>query len=732
MKAAIKLVLRPLSALSLVMSMMGMLSAVVLAGVAVASAFAAAPAAASAACPNEALRAEARSTQLPECRAYELVSPVDTADSGVLNFYGAAPGGEAAEFVSAGGFAGIQSDQAINAYIARRGSEGWETASVGIPGTAQGERLGWTTSFDLTKQVAGVEFKAGENAGLAGMLFSGDLAAAPALQWVDLPQFHYLETLPNQFHGYPADREPEDTSPDLSHLVLYGPEVENSNGVAVEELYEISGVGTPAEAAQPISIGPKGETIDHAVSGNGAGEGNGAGGAGADSIFHAISNDGAVIFFTAGISYVRVNGETAHPITLELGGGVFQGASEDGSKVFLHRADGALYMDLIDSEPGHEAVSETVPIAPAGQSNTYLRFSDDGSRVYFLSTGVIAGTENEENENKEKAEEHKPNLYVYDTLTKKTAFIAQAEPGRSNASGESQEYEEMQVNGCPSAELGEAEEPGCEDGRFFVFTSTAHITPGDTARSQQVFEYDAKTGHLVRVSTGEGGYAENGNSNALGASIPKLSYGTNHPGSQEELFEDKKRAVSDDGSTVVFSTSGALSPRAVNDLHPQPGPLDIYESHNGQVSLISTGHSLTSDEQPTITPSGRDIFFTSTEGILPQDSDGLSSLYDARIGGGFPAAAVPAGGCNGDACQGPPSVPNLLAAPASATFSGLGNPTPEVASPGGRGSNPTKTTTKTIKCKKGFTKKKNKCVKSKPKKKTKTAKKAGHNGRVES
>ncbi len=39
------------------------------------------PAQALAACPNEALRAEARSTLLPQCRAYELVSPVYTADS---------------------------------------------------------------------------------------------------------------------------------------------------------------------------------------------------------------------------------------------------------------------------------------------------------------------------------------------------------------------------------------------------------------------------------------------------------------------------------------------------------------------------------------------------------------------------------------------------------------------------------------------------------------------------
>ncbi len=138
--------------------------------------------------------------------------------------------------------------------------------------------------------------------------------------------------------------------------------------------------------------------------------------------------------------------------TLPLGG-LFLGASEDGSKVFLAGTGGELYMDVIDSELGHEGVSKKVAIAPAGQTDTYLRSSDDGSHVYFDSTGVLAKNENE---NKENAEAQKENLYVYDTVTEKAAFIAQAVPGVANGGSEAQ------VNGCPSGELGEPEEPGCE------------------------------------------------------------------------------------------------------------------------------------------------------------------------------------------------------------------------------------------------------------------------------
>jgi hypothetical protein len=645
-------------------------------------------------CPNEQVRAEARSTQLAQCRAYEQVSPLETEDSGVLNFYGAAPDGEAAEFISEGGFAGIGTDYAENHYIARRSTQGWTTSWVGVPAALRGLVSGVTSSFDLSKQVARVRFLTGAQAGGTGLFFSDDLADAPAFSFAEVPEY---DNIP---HGGDGGEPASDESPNFSHIVITG-----FNNTGSHPLYELAGVGGPMPVLRTVTIEPSpNEKVFDGQLGSGEAE--------QDSLFHAISNDGTEIFFTSsGMSYVRVNGSK----TLELGG-LFQGASENGAKVFLRGADGELYMDVIDSEAGQETVSETVVIAPAGQSNTYLRSGDDGSHVYFDSTGVLAGTENEVNENKEEAEEGKPNLYVYDTLTKKAAFIAQALPGGDIAEGRI----EAQVNGCPSEELEEPVEPGCEGGRFFVFTTTAHVTQGDTGNSAQVFEYDAGSGshppRLVRVSTGEAGYAENGNGNARGASIAMPEFGDAGNLSQGGLFEMNTRAVSDDGSTVIFSTSGALSPRAVNDLQSGGGPLDVYESHDGQVSLISTGHSLTSDIHPTITPSGRDVFFTSTENILPQDSGGLASLYDARIEGGFPAALVPSGGCNGDACQGPPSVPNLLGAGASATFSGLGNRAPAASTPTVKA----KAKPKPKQCRRGYVKRKGRCVK-KPK-----ARKAGN------
>ncbi len=139
---------------------------------------------------NEALRSEARSTQLAQCRAYELVSPVDTADGGVQFFLGAAPDGEAAAFISTGGFAGAQSSFGVNEYIARRVEKaGWQTSSVDYPATFGGPPSGALISFDLTKRLVLFFDLTGAAPDTCGMLLSGDLPAAPALSYVELADY---------------------------------------------------------------------------------------------------------------------------------------------------------------------------------------------------------------------------------------------------------------------------------------------------------------------------------------------------------------------------------------------------------------------------------------------------------------------------------------------------------------------------------------------------------------
>jgi hypothetical protein len=119
---------------------------------------------------------------------------------------------------------------------------------------------------------------------------------------------------------------------------------------------------------------------------------------------------------------------------------------------------------------------------------------------------------------------------------------------------------------------------------------------------------------------------------------------------------------------------------------------------------------------------GNDVFFATAESLVPADTDGGYDVYDARVPrpeDNPPASAVP---CEGSVCQGPPSLQSPLAAPASSTFSGVGNAAPEVVSPAPVSVK--KTSPPVRACKRGYVKKKGKCVK-KPK-----VKKAGHEGRA--
>ena len=128
---------------------------------------------------------------------------------------------------------------------------------------------------------------------------------------------------------------------------------------------------------------------------------------------------------------------------------------------------------------------------------------------------------------------------------------------------------------------------------------------------------------------------------------------------QEERGGDR-RAVSEDGSRIVFMTAEPLSSRATNGL------VNVYEWHEGAVSLVSCGCSPEPDSEAVITPSGRDLFFVTSAGLVTGDTDGAPDIYDARIGGGFPVSEAPVERCEGDACQGPLTNPAPLLVPGSA------------------------------------------------------------------
>jgi hypothetical protein len=323
---------------------------------------------------------------------------------------------------------------------------------------------------------------------------------------------------------------------------------------------------------------------------------------------------------------------------------IFQGASADGSKVFfttsqqLLTSDTDTTTDLYEydfnppaGQPQLVQVSGGTPTDPTPGAGAKVRgvLRNSGSHIYFVAEGVLT---TEPNGNGEKAKPVEKNLYGYDTLTGQTKFVA-------TLSGADQElWGGAKVEGSQAGvDEGTREVQTTPDGRYLVFSSAAQLA--GNINTGAVYRYDFETGELTWISHAAPGVpAPNKGKHATIAPLEAATNGANAD------IGDRERAISENGEYVVFTTSEELQAGAVE------GATNSYLWHDGTVSLIS-GDSLGG---PSISSSGSDIFFATAKQLVGQDTDALGDVYDARVGGGFPAPPAEAS-CSGDACQGPSS-----------------------------------------------------------------------------
>jgi hypothetical protein len=453
------------------------------------------------------------------------------------------------------------------------------------------------------------------------------------------------------------------------------------------------------------------------------------------SMYNAVSRDGSVVFFECGGElFARVNGTETVSISEPSAGDCgeclegarapaeFQGASADGSKAFFVTEQELLpgvtgrniYEYDFDAAAGHSRIAL---VSGGGESARVLgmvRVSKDGSHVYFVAEGRLTGANMEGNEPLSGAR----NLYVYDTTTGSTMFVATLQSpaeeallparcttlGQENAIAKKRGEEEIAAEKsiaqttCLEA-AGEAGFPATidiwnatdarvaeasSDGLFLMFESLAHLTGDDTSTVPQVFEYDAQTQRLARVSIGEGGaYNEDGNTDnfAYAPVLKRLNfYETDSPAE-----EGSTRLLADNGS-VFFQSSDSLTSQAVSGYPVRdPGFPNVYEYAGGEVSLVSDGSDAsTFIGEPTVKlfgvdASGADVFFQTADALAPQDADTQVDWYDARADGGFPAPVT--AGCVGGACQGPLSAAPGLASPGGSATQAAGEDVSSVTAP---------------------------------------------------
>jgi hypothetical protein len=772
-------------------------------------------------CPNEQLRLENHSTALPDCRAYELVTPpfkygqIATPTSAT----GISTDGASVLFDSIGGFAeaGNDAGTAGSGYVAHRGANGWSSVSLDPP-AAQFEQAGAEANDppDLSTDMGEALFIRAPEASSKPIdfrfgLFRSDgslMEVGPAVP-------------PSAVAGWTAAHAPAEGMPhigyrgasaDLAHIFFMSVPKAGSTfwlwpgdgtvpppGGGQEKhgsLYEYSGT----DNREPELVAVRNEGRLHGsphlnegaelISQCGAGLGNpklDIGGFHSYDSYNAVSADGETVFFTpfqggcegegphgevissvpgppVGELYVRLAREktldvSEPPLTgagvvpgrscsgvcqedeEETGGrhrseAVFQGASRNGSKVFfltqqpLVNADEDsaldLYMAEIEGRGASARVSRLIQVShdphpgePA-EVQGVARVAEDGSRVYFVARGVLAGRNAAGGEPVKEAD----NLYVYDTRTAVTAFVA-------TLSGEDSEdwhkHDGRPVEATP-------------DGRYLLFGSVNDLTPDAYGAGGQLYRYDAQAERLIRVSIGQDGFNDNGNAGAY-ALMALQDFST------YSYAQPQGVSISDDGSKVFFGSWGGLTPQALNGVcaleangvcrtdannvyeWEQPGSGSCPPGQQaGCVYLLSDGldtHAVLGGSTVTLlgaNPSGSDVFITTADPLVPADGDGQMDIYDVRAAGGFPTPAQPFP-CSGEVCQGAPSVAPSFGAPGSTALSGSGNlaaPRSVVAVPKRKAA---------VRCAKGRRRVHGRCVKASSRKKL-TSRKAGNNRRV--
>lgn len=591
-------------------------------------------------CPNDPLRM-GLSANLPDCRAYELVSPPDTngrsphgASETGLYFptLQASPDGNKASFRIEGGtipgFEGSGSFLGDN-YLSRRGSDGWATELISARGT------------DALAPTPG-----GLSPDQEYAFWKGETSAANKLR---NPHIRYPDG-----HSEPVGRgslgidpivEARLISENGSHTIF---STLGTFGIQLEPDAPPSGTAavydrTRDEVTHVVSLLP--------------GDVTPAAGENAEYVGASLDGEG-VAFEIEGILYLRQDDEVTYKVGKSL---TYAGITEGGGRVFYLEAGNLFAFDT--------ASKSAIQFSKGGHA-TPVNISADGSTAYFISPDVLTGKK--QNPSGAVAQAGMDNLYV--SRNGQLSFVGTVEPS---------DVEEPLGASGNNAGLGswlaavQESKPALEtsrstpDGGALIFESRAPLTGSDTGGHKMIYRYDLPDASLACLSCVPTGLPPTGDASLQ--DLPRKSTGEELP-----LIGVATRIsnIRPDGNRAFFQSEDALVPQDVDNRQ------DVYEweaqgvgsctSPEGCVYLISFGQSGRDEHLFAVSESGDDVFFLSGSLLLGSDKDSTPSVYDARVNGGFPEppAAAP---CQGEACKGSLTSPPALPAPATPNLHENGN-----------------------------------------------------------
>jgi hypothetical protein len=681
-------------------------------------------------CPNEALRV-GPSAALPDCRAYEQVSPVEKAgNEAVATKFptSAAPDGEAVSYMGDGIFAGAAGGSTPNAYVSRRGASGWETTSV-APATPDptppgGDPVSYDFAPDLSQVVLKVpveQLTEGATPNVTNLFMSATTGKG-GYSWINSAQPKELlpEACPRPEHQIICWQFVDKVafagaSADLSHVLFEADEslVEGAPEERHENLYEstyeagkwhVSLVGIlpdKADAAEGSTAG-SGSSIEYfsvqtfvdkrvanAISEDGS-----------RVVFQAKSDEGKLPAETGQAGqeevYDRIGGSETIELSAPAVGAApnlttaepaeFWAASADGSRVFFtskaelttHSYTGAsepMGQDLYEYNLGTKELKDlTVDTdMPADEEEGaavqgVVGASSDGSYVYFVAKGQLVPGE---------GVDHEDNLYmVHDGGAPVYIATLNGSDGRDWTAVASflESYVTPDGGHMAFTSVNSIPTVNFPDGYNNVNESTSVAEP-------EVYEYSAPSageekeglpGNTVCVSCDPSGAPPVG-SGLLG--------GVNRDEVGSEFFSESSpfhqvRAVSDNGARVFFSSNDPLVAAAIGNTQAKVYEYEqeaegSCETPGGCVYLLSSPSSPQAAAFLDADGEGNNAFFATISQLTRSDQDNLIDVYDARVGGGFSPVESPPPCTSG--CRGKLVGPSQEAAPLSAATGTSGN-----------------------------------------------------------
>jgi hypothetical protein len=549
-----------------------------------------------------------------------------------------------------------------------------------------------------------------------------------------------------------------DATPDLSHVVLHSPVQLTAAGSPGEGVYEWS--GGKLQYVGNGQLGYNDRNTRHAVSNDGSRvvwEGSNryylrdmareenvqidaAQGVpedlAASSVYRTANDEDSRVFFTSGgrlTAGAPTNGETnLYVFEVTSGGGEplagkltdltaglpgvngVIGASEDGSYVYFAASE-SLYVERYDegtkawAPPRFIAALSQADKNSWGTENTQeglerltARVSPDGRYLAFMSSASLTGYDNHDANSGEPDEE----VYEYDAGSGGAGSLTCASCDPTGA----------RPTGIFDHSLGE------ENG--VVFSPPLVDKPQVWSQHWLAGSIPGFTDLGKGLLLGQPRYLDDNGRLFFDSPVGLVAQDSN---GVEDAYEYEPEGAGPQGARCgPGSNSGieVFKPAHAFEVEGVPG-----EEPAGCVGLISSGSS--SEESTFLDASGtgpggeegEDAFFMTAARLAPADVDNALHVYDAHeCSAASPcppgAASVPPACTTAESCRvASPAAPAIFGAPASATFDGQGNltpPPPAVVK---------KVTKKTVRCKKGFVKKRGKCVKN-VKQKSKKAKKA--------